>query len=182
MPSDMTDMLLTGGLIIALVVIFIWLLRALMPSARQEAIRAARDGYDGAGYETMEQIHRKEYSVMGLGVFAILLCVAIVGALGYMLWQSGFSATPADLEGMNTLLIFIPAVVMLVMIIAGSKRYMKHQQGVLREYRVFRSKREKAIKEYDEKRTGKDQEKKAEKKPPVRQINKPKRKGPPKLR
>lgn len=182
MSSEITNLLVTGGLILVLLVIFVWLLRALMPGTQQEARRAASDVYDAAGYETMDRIRRKEYSVMGLGVFMILLCVGIAGALGYLVWQAGFSATPADLEGMNTLLVFIPALVMLVMIIGASKRYVKHQRVVLREYRVFSSRRVKAIKEYEEKRAGKDNEKKEEKKKPVRRVNKPKRKGPPKLR
>ncbi len=180
MPSDITNVLITGGLILVLLVIFIWLLRALMPSSTQQARRSARDEFDSAGYETMDQVRRKEFSVIGLGALAILICVAIFGGIVYMLWQSGFSASPSDLEGMNILLVFIPAIVMLVMIISASRRYVKHQQIVLREYRVFRSKRERAIKEYEGKRSGKD--KKAEKKQPTRRVSRPKRKGPPKLR
>ncbi len=182
MSPEITNLLMTGGLIIVLLVIFIWLLRALMPSARHDARRAASDNFDNAGYETMDQVRRKEYAVMGLGVFTIMLCVAIVGALGYLVWQSGFSTTPADLEGMNTLLVFIPAMVMLVMIVKASKRYVKHQLAVLREYRLFRSRRERAIKEYEAKRAGKNKNQKEEKKPHRKRVVKPKRRGPPKLR
>jgi uncharacterized membrane protein len=182
MSPEITNMLITGGLILVLLVIFIWLLRALMPSATQEARRASRDDFDRSGYETMEQVRRKEFAVIGLGAFVILICVALVGGIIYMLWQSGFSATPEDLEGMNTLLVFIPAIAMLLMIVSASRRYVKHQQIVLREYRIFRSRRETAIKEYEGKRSGSDKEKKAVKKQPVRKINRPKRKGPPKLR
>jgi len=184
MSPEITNLLITGSLGIVLLVIFIWLLRALMPSTEERARQAARDDYDIAGYESMDQIRRKEYAVMGIGVFVIVLCVAIIGGLGYLLWQSGMSTTPGDIDGMDTLLIFIPAVVMLVMIIRTSKSYMEHQRGVLREFKVFRAKRDKAIKEYEAKRSGSDK-KKDEKKPGRRTRSaprKPKRRGPPKLR
>ncbi|MBW7996165.1 MAG: MFS transporter [Candidatus Glassbacteria bacterium] len=158
MDLEIKSLVVTISFAIVLLILFIWLLRALMPSTRKEAHQAARDEYDTAGYETMDQIRRKEYSVLGLGGFVILLSVAMVGGLGYLLWTSGFSSDPSDQEGMNTILVFIPAIVMLVMIVMGSRRYIRHQEGVLHEYRVFKSKREKAIQEYEAMRSGKDKE------------------------
>lgn len=183
MAPEIKSLLVTGAFIILLLVLFIWLLRALMPGSREEARQAARDEFDTAGYESMDQIRRKEYSVMGLSVFVILIGLAMVGGLGYLLWTAGFSSDPADQAGMNTLLVIIPAIVMLVMVVLASSRYIKHQQSVLHEYKVFKSKRAKAIQEYEAKRSGKDKEGQQKQAKPKRQPpRKPKRRGPPKLR
>jgi hypothetical protein len=190
MPPEMQNMLLTGGFILILLVLFIWLIRALMPGTKEEARRAARDEYEIAGYETMDQIRRKEYSVIGLTTFVVLLCAAIMAGLGYLLWTSDFSSTPGDQTGMNTILVFVPTTVLLLMIIISSRRYIKHQQGVLKEYRVFRSKREKAIKEYEAKRSGKEKDEKqqvhrgrhskTQRGTTTQQVRKKRRRGPPK--
>ena len=161
MTPDIKNLLVTGAFILLMLVLFIWLIRALLPSTREEARQAARDEYDTAGYETMDQVKRKEYSAMGAGIFAILIIVIMIGGLGYLLFTSGFSSMPSDQEGMNTLLVFIPAIALLVMVVTASMRYMKHQQGVLHEFRAFRTKRQKAIDEYEAKRSGKGRDEKA---------------------
>jgi membrane protein implicated in regulation of membrane protease activity len=176
MDPELKNILVTGAFVLVMLVLFIWLIRALLPSAKEDARQASRDEYETAGYETMDTVRRKEFAAMGAGVFAILLILTMIGGLGYLLWTADFSSLANDQAGLDTIMVFVPALVLLVMIIAASSRYIKHQQVVLHEYRVFKSKRQKAIDEYEAKRSGKDQEGKQPAKKKTQQV-KPKRGG-----
>ena len=127
MDPELKNLIVTSGFILVLLVLFIWLIRALLPSASDEARRAARDEYETAGYETMDTVRRKEYAAMGAGIFAILLILVMIGGLGYLLWTADFSSLVNDQMGLNTIMVFVPAIVLLVMIVTASMRYMKHQ-------------------------------------------------------
>ena len=158
MPTEYRNMLITIPFIIFLVLMFFWLIKALMPGSRDLSAKYTKDKYQQAGYETMTDIKRKEYSVIGGGIAVMVVCLAIMGALSYMVFSAGISAALEDQMGFNLILIFIPALVLMGFVIAASISYMKRQQVVLNEFRTFRTTRDKAIKEYQEKRSGKDKE------------------------
>ena len=155
MPPEIKNFLITAPFGLILLVILIWLIKALIPSAREQAKMYRRDKFDLAGYETIADIRRKEYAVISLSVFVIILCLAIMGGLLYMMITSGFGTVFGEQAGMNILLVFVPAVILLVLIIKTSGHYIKTQQHILQEFRRFRTVREKAIAEYEDKRSGK---------------------------
>lgn len=162
MPPEIKNFLITAPFGLILLVILIWLIKALIPSAREQAKMYRRDKFDLAGYETITDIRRKEYAVISLSVFVIILCLAIMGGLLYLMVSSGFGTVFGEQAGMNILLVFIPAVILLVLIIKTSGHYIKTQQHILQEFRRFRTVREKAIAEYEEKRSGKSKKIKEE--------------------
>src|SRR3989339_650358 len=139
MPTEFKNLLITVPFIILLVVLFFWLIRALIPGSKGQASKYAKDKYEQAGYEKMADIKRKEYSVIGGGIAVMVLCLAIMGTLSYMVFSAGVSAALEDQMGFNLILIFIPALVLMGFIIAASINYMKHQQIVLHEFRSFRT-------------------------------------------
>ncbi|HUU30308.1 MAG TPA: hypothetical protein VM123_21090 [archaeon] len=163
MPPEMKNILITIPFVIILVALFIWLFKTLLlgPSAAE----FKRDKFEEAGYETIGLIRRKEYSVIGLGTGVIILCLLIMGFLSYRLFADGFPTDLSDLKMLNLILIFIPAIVLLVFIVSGSRHYIKHQQLTLNEFRRFKVLRNKAISEHQDKRSGKTTEEKKDKAP-----------------
>lgn len=171
MPPEIKNFLITGLFGFILLLILIWLVRALIPSASEQARLSKRDKFDLAGYETIGDVRRKEYIFISLSVFVILLCLVIMGGLGYLIISSGFEAAFEEQGGMNILLIFIPAVILLAMVIKASSNYIQTQQHVLQEFRRFKETRDEAIAEHEAKRTGaksKRREKSAEKKETIK--------------
>jgi hypothetical protein len=175
MAPDVQKILLTVPFIIVLVVMFFWLVKALLPgktSSRAEALKL--DDFDRSGYETMEQIRRKEYGVMALGTVVIVICLLLVGGLGYWVFQAAASGDNSADGSFELLITFIPAIIMLFLIVSGSRRYVKIQQQTLGEYRMFQSKRKKALQEYEEKRKGsKEGDNKKAAGPKSRRMRKP---------
>jgi len=155
MSSEIKNILITLPFLVVLLVLFFWLVRALMPSARSRAADYAQDRFQLAGYETMEQIRRKEYSVIGVGVLVILICLGIMGLLGYWLFAEGISNDLTSRRALNLMLVFIPALILSGMIIAASSSYIRRQRATLEEFRRFKASRDKAIAEYQAKREGK---------------------------
>ncbi len=147
----------TFGLILLLM--FIWLVRALIPSERKQE-KYKGDRFDLAGYETIKKIRRKEYTVISLSVFVILLCLAIMGGLVHLIISAGFDATFEDQRGLNIILILIPTIIFLVLVIKASSHYVQTTQNVLREFRKFTAARDKALAEYRARRAGKGKKKK----------------------
>lgn len=169
MPPEIKNFLITVPFGLLLLLIFIWLVRALIPSAREQAKQYRRDKFDRAGYETIKDIRRKEYTVISLSVFVILLCLAIMGGLVYLIISAGFDAAFEDQTGVNIILILIPTIVLLVLVIKASSHYVQTEQHVLREFKKFSAARDKALAEYEAKRAGKEKKTKkesAEKKKP----------------
>ena len=162
MPPEIKNFLITVPFGLILLVILIWLIKALIPSAREQAKMYRRDKFELAGYETITDIRRKEYAVISLSVFVIILCLAVMGGLIYLLVSAGFGEVFREQAGMNIFLVFIPAVVLLVLVVKTSGHYIKTQQHILQEFRRFRTARDKAIAEYEDKRSGKDKKKKEE--------------------
>ncbi|MFC1613894.1 hypothetical protein ACFL5K_01190 [Gemmatimonadota bacterium] len=175
MTPDVQRILLTVPFIIVLIVMFFWLVKALLPgktSSRAEALKL--DDFDRSGYETMEQIRRKEYGVMALGTVVIVICVLLVGGLGYWVIKAAASGDSSADGSFELLITFIPAIIMLFLIVSGSRRYVKIQQQTLGEYRMFQTKRKQALKEYEEKRKGaKEDAKKKDAGPQSRRMRKP---------
>ncbi|MFH1069591.1 MAG: hypothetical protein V1794_08215 [Candidatus Glassbacteria bacterium] len=158
MSGEVKNLLITGPFLIALLVLLFWLLRALIPTRRDIIRQQTQDKFDLAGYESIESIRRKEYSVIGLSVFVVLLVLGVIGGMGYLLFSSGMSAMASDIQGMNTILMYVPAVIFLILIVAGSTTYIKRQQHTMKEYKVFQTNRANAIQEYQAKRAGKTKE------------------------
>lgn len=158
MPPEMKNLLITAPFVIVLIVLLIWLIRALVPSDREQARMYRKDKFELSGYEPMARIKKKEYAVITLGVVVIVLCVAMVGGLGYLVYSAGAEALIEDQTGLNTILTVIPAVILLILIITGSRSYIRSQHKTLQEYRQFQAARHKAISEYKAKREGKDKE------------------------
>ena len=162
MPPEIKNFLITAPFGLILLIMLIWLIKALIPSAREQAKMYRRDKFDLAGYETITDIRRKEYAVISLSVFVIILCLAVMGGLIYMIISAGFDTAFEEQTGMNVFLVFIPAVILLALVIKTSNYYIRTQQNVLEEFRRFRAARDKAIEEYEAKRSGKDKKKKEE--------------------
>ena len=154
MPPEIKRILLTIPFVILAIVMFFWLVRVLMPGGdrRTEALKV--DEFDRAGYETMPEIRRKECSVMVVSVLVILICVLLGGFLGYWAVVSAGHGESGSAKSFELILAFIPAVVLLSLIIMASKRYMHSQQETLKEFRQFQTSRRKALSEYDDKRKG----------------------------
>jgi hypothetical protein len=160
MPPEIKNFLITVPFGLLLLLIFILLVRALIPSAREQAKQYRRDKFDRAGYETIGNIRRKEYTVISLSVFVILLCLAIMGGLVYLIISAGFDTAFEEQTGVNIILILIPTIVLLVLVIKASRHYVRTEQHVLREFRKFSAARDKALAEYKAKRAGKEKKKK----------------------
>ena len=156
MPPEIKNFLITAPFGLILLLIFIWLIRALIPSARDQAKQYRRDKFESAGYEPITDIRRKEYTVISLSVFVIILCLAVMGVLVYLIASAGFDSAFEEQTGMNILLVFIPAIILLVLVVKASGHYVHTQQQVLQEFGKFRKAREKAIAEYEAKRSGKE--------------------------
>ena len=164
MSPEVKNLLITGPFVLILLFLLVWLARALIPTHREIIKQQTQDKFDQAGYEPMDSIQRKEYSVIGLSILVIVLILGAIGGLGYLLFNSGISSVASDQQGLNTIIIYVPAIVFLILIIAGSTSYMKRQQHTLREYKEFRGKRAQAIEEYQAKRSGKTKEEQKEEK------------------
>ncbi|MBN2289644.1 MAG: hypothetical protein JXQ83_09965 [Candidatus Glassbacteria bacterium] len=186
MAPEMQKIFLTVPFVIILIVMFIWLVKALLPGASQKAAQLRLDEFDRAGYETMGEMRRKEVGVMALGGLVILICLVCAGALGYYALVSAAEGDTTSGRSFELVLVFIPAIVLLCLVVTASRRYVQVQQQTLKEYRGFQSKRKKALEEYQEKRKGKKkaEEKKAAPHARGRQSQKPDRykKRRPKLR
>lgn len=152
MSGNMNNILITLPFIVILVLLFFWLVKALAPG-RKEVDR--RDRFEQAGYETVRQTRRKEYSVIGVSVLVIGLCLGFMGFLAWELFNAGASASAADTErSLETILIFIPAVILLTLVSVASRKYIQRQELILHEFKEFKGKREQALKEYEVKRHG----------------------------
>lgn len=186
MPPELKKILLTIPLIIVLLVMFFWLVKALLSGTGHDEEALKLDDFERAGYETMSEIRRKESWVMGVGTLVILICLFFGGVLGYWAVVSAVQGDSGADASFELVLTFIPAVILLIMIITASGRYMKVQQQTMKEFRQFQASRGKALKEYEEKRKGKKKttEKKAAPKPKTRQPERPEKykKRRPKLR
>ena len=162
MPAEIKNLLLTIPLIIILVVMFFWLVKALLSGTGRDAEALKRDEFDRAGYESMSEIRRKESCVMVVGTLVILVCLFFAGALGYWAVVSAAQGDTNSDASFELVLAFIPAVILLTLIITASRSYMKSQRQTMKEFRQFQLSRRKALKEYEEKRKG--SKKKTEKK------------------
>jgi len=162
MDPQLKNILLTVALVVIVFALFLWLLRSLLTKTKPTSKEYARDRLEIAGYETIGSTQRKEYSVAGLSTLIILLCLGIIGYFGYMLFSGGIMDMVERVRLLNLILVFIPAIVFLTLIIVTSMSYLKHQLITLDEFRDFKSNRDKAIMEYQAKRSGK-LEKKEEK-------------------
>ena len=160
MPPEIKIFLITATFVLILLLMFIWLVRALIPSERKQAKIYKGDKFDLAGYETVRVIRRKEYTVISLSVFLILLCLAIMGGLVHLIISAGFAAAFEDQRGLNIILILIPIIIFLVLVIKASSHYVQTTQNVLREFRKFTAARDKALAEYRARRAGKGKKKK----------------------
>ncbi len=154
MPPELKRILLTIPFVILAIVMFIWLVKILLPGGGQQGEALKIDDFDRAGYETMSEIRRKECSVMVVGALVILICVLLGGFLGYWAVVSAINGESGSAKSFELILAFIPAIVLLSLIIIASKRYMHSQQGTLKEFRQFQTSRRKALAEYEEKRKG----------------------------
>ena len=153
MTGNMSNILITLPFVVILILMFFWLVKALAPG-RKEVDR--RDRFEQAGYETVQQTRRKEYAVIGVSVLVIGLCLGFMGFLAWELINAGASASVADTErSMETILIFIPAVILLALVSVASRKYIQRQELILHEFKEFKGKRERALKEYEVKRHGK---------------------------
>jgi hypothetical protein len=152
MTSDIRNMLLTLPFVIVLLLLLFWLIKALAPSRRE---LERQDRFEQAGYETVRQTRMKEYSVMGGAALVIVLCL---GVMGYMVWQIFSAGASAGVEdaarSMETVLMFIPAIILLIIVAIASRRYIRRQEETLHEFLEFKSKREHALKAYEDKRRG----------------------------
>ncbi|MEA2062487.1 MAG: hypothetical protein U9P14_02210 [Gemmatimonadota bacterium] len=156
MNAEMLKILITLLFVIILVIMFVWLVKALMPSYSRSAKEMKRDDFDQLGYETMSQIQRKERSVMVVGVVVVIIILGLMGALIYFALATASFGDQDMNTGFNILLAFLPAIVLLVLIVKASQRYMKVQQYTLGEFHRYKTKRAKAMKEYQKKRLGAD--------------------------
>jgi membrane protein implicated in regulation of membrane protease activity len=167
MDPELRNIVITTGLVIIIIALFLWLFRSLLfRTGRGEEYQ--QDKLGAAGYETITSTRRKEYSVIGLGTLIIILCVSAIVYFGYMLFAAGLNDIFESIKLLNLMLSFIPAVIFLVLIITASRRYLNRQQLTLEEFRTFKTDRDKAISEYQAKRSG-QREKKVEKRS-VKQI------------
>ncbi len=152
MTSDIRNVLLTLPFVIVLLLLLFWLIKALAPS-RREIER--QDRFEQAGYETVRQTRIKEYSVIGGSALVIMFCL---GVMGYMVWQLFSAGASAGVEdtarSMETVLMFIPAIILLTIVAIASRRYIRRQEETLHEFLDFKSKREHALKQYEDKRRG----------------------------
>jgi len=162
MPPELVNLLITLLFSLILLLMFFWLIRALIPSAREKAKQYMRDKFDLAGYESISAIRRKEYAVISLGFFVIILCLAIMGWLIYLITSAGFDAAFEQQRGINLVLIYIPTVILLVIIVKASSMYIKIQHEVLREFNKFRAARAKTIAEHEARRAGKGEKREEE--------------------
>jgi len=186
MPPELKKILLTVPFVIILIVMFFWLVRALLPGGRRGGAEAKFDNFDRAGYESITDIQRKETGIMVVGVLVIVICILLAGALGYYAFTSASSGDSGAGQSFELIFTFIPAVVLLSLVIAASRRYMKAQHQTMREFRQFQASRQKALAEYEEKRRGrrKAHEEKTAPKPKTKRPERPDRskKRRPKLR
>lgn len=156
MTEDMKNLLITLPFVIILFLLFFWLVKALAPG-RKEVDR--RDKFEQAGYETVRQTRTKEFAVIGLSTAVIGICLGIMGYLTWELFSAGADAGASDTaRSLETILLFVPAIVLLVIVAVASKRYIHRQEAILHEFNEFKSKRMHALKEYQEKRSGKGPE------------------------
>ncbi|MCE5272940.1 hypothetical protein LLH00_16810 [bacterium] len=152
MTEDIRNFILTLPFVVILLLLLFWLIKALAPSRRD---MERRDRFDQAGYETVRQTRMKEYSVMGLSVAVIVFCLGVMGYLAWQLFHAGAGAgVEAATRSMETMLMFIPAIVLLTFVAVASRRYIRRQEETLHEFNEFKAKREHALKAYDEKRRG----------------------------
>jgi hypothetical protein len=151
MASDLKNVLLTIPFLILLVVMFLWLLRAMIPGKR--AVER-RDKFDRAGYETVRTTRAKEYSVIGISALVILSCLGLMGFLTYQIFREGIAGDFGAAKSLDIVLIFIPAIVLLSFVVVASRRYVKHQEKTLAEFKDFKAKRQQALSNYNEKRRG----------------------------
>ncbi len=156
MTGDIRNFALTLPFVVILLLLLFWLIKALAPSRREVE---QRDRFEQAGYETVRQTRMKEYSVMGLSVVVILFCVGVMGYLAWQLFHAGAGAGALDAtRSMETMLMFIPAIVLLTFVALASRRYIRRQEETLNEFNEFKSKRQHALKAYEEKRRGQTME------------------------
>jgi hypothetical protein len=158
MDPELRNIFITTGLVIIVIALFLWLFRSLLFRTGGGA-DSARDKLEAAGYETITATRRKEYSVIGLGALIIILCLSAIVYFGYMLFAGGINDIFESVKLLNLMLSFIPAVVFLLLIIIASRRYLTHQSLTLEEFRVFKASRDKAISEYQAKRSGQTEKK-----------------------
>ena len=142
-----------------LVILFFWLIKALLPGFRQGEKGLQKDDLDSAGYETITQIQRKERSVLALSGLIIVICLLFFGGLIYGGIASLSSGGVESENILNLAFVFIPPIIILALVMKTSSRYMRKQQETLREFRTFQAKRRKALAEYQQKRRGSESEK-----------------------
>lgn len=153
MGPELKNLLITLPLLGIMLGLVFWLVRTLVtgPGGREGRVR---DRLEAAGYEPIQRIRRKEFAVMGLGGLAIVLCLGVMGLLVYWLVTADLGDGRETSRLLELLLMFLPALAMLGLVIAASRRYLRMQQTTLEEFRVFKARRDKAIGEYREKRRG----------------------------
>lgn len=156
MSPDMMKIIITVASGI-LVILMIFGLMKMMSPGSQEYIH---DQLQADGYESMADIKKKEYTVISLGVFIIVLCLLIMAGLVFIMYRTGaFQGFELeDVESYNILFLFIPAIIICFFFINTSRRYIRTQLITLHEFRKFKATREKVFSEYESKRRGRSSE------------------------
>ncbi len=154
MGPELKNLLITLPLLAIMLGLLFWLARSLVTGPGGRRGGRGQDRLEAAGYEPIQHIRRKEFAVMALGGLAIVLCLGIMGLLVYWLVTAELGDGRETSRLLELLLMFLPAMVMLGLVIAASRRYLRMQQTTLEEFRVFKARRDKAIGEYREKRRG----------------------------
>ncbi len=153
MYPELSKLLVTVIFTAVLIIMFLWLLK-MLPVFNKNRNDSQMNDFEMSGYETMDQIQRKERGVMVLGGLIIFICLLFFGGLIYGAIITVASGSVESENILNLAMVFIPAVFLLVLVVKASSRYIKTQQKTLKEFRRFQSDRRKALAEYEKKRQG----------------------------
>ena len=119
MSPDMMKIIITvvSGIVIMLMIF--GLMKMLSPGTQEYV----QDQLKASGYESMADIKKKEYAVISMGVFIIVLCAAIMAGLLFVMYRTGAfrGFDIEDVESYDILLLFIPAIIICIFFINTSR-------------------------------------------------------------
>ena len=155
MDSELKNILITIPFIIIILVLGFWLFSAMLGGKKSKG-GTAGDIYSDLGYETIGEIRRKERMVIGLGLFVVIVCLSLIGFLGYWIFNMDFGRSQAYRAAINLIILTIPAIIFILTIVTASRKYINIQQVTLKEFKVYKAKRARTIEELQKKREGKE--------------------------